>query len=315
VHVIGDTIIDRVTTATYGGGLAKTPTITSRFEKEVGFVGGAGVVSRHMRAAGAQVTFSTVVGEDRNAELLRDTMVADGITLNALVDHGRPTTEKHLYEISGYRMLKVDRVNSSPVAPAILSQLTELVSSPDFDVVVFSDFRHGIFSPESIPVLLASMPKGVFKSADSQIASRWGNIADFPGMDLVTPNEREARHALRDQDTGLRALGEHLMREIDAGTLILTAGEEGCMVFRRTMQAESDPRHFVFVDSFADQVVDAVGSGDALLSYATVVLAAGADPVVAGIVGSVAAGLECGHAGNHPITPADIRARLAELGV
>jgi rfaE bifunctional protein kinase chain/domain/rfaE bifunctional protein nucleotidyltransferase chain/domain len=315
VHVVGDTIIDRVTTASYSGSMAKTPTISARFEKEVGFVGGAGVVARHMRAAGAQVTFSTVVGEDHNAELLRETMAADGIVLNALVDPGRPTTEKHAYEVSGYRMLKVDRVNSSPIAPTVLKQLAELVASPDFDVVVFSDFRHGIFSPESIPVLLEAIPGGVFKAADSQVASRWGNIADFPGMDLVTPNEREARHALRDQDTGVRALGEHLKREIDAKTLILTVGEEGSLVFRRAMQGESDPRHFVFVDSFAEHVVDAVGSGDALLSYATVALAASGNPVIAGILGSIAAGLECGFAGNHPVTAADVRTRLTELGI
>ena len=37
--------------------------------------------------------------------------------------------------------------------------------------------------------------------ADSQVASRWGNITEFRGFDLITPNEREARFALADQDS------------------------------------------------------------------------------------------------------------------
>ena len=33
----------------------------------------------------------------------------------------------------------------------------------------------------------------MFKVADSQVASRWGNILEFKNFDLITPNEREAR--------------------------------------------------------------------------------------------------------------------------
>ena len=51
------------------------------------------------------------------------------------------------------------------------------------------------------------MPEGAFRVADSQVASRWGNILDFQGFDLITPNEREARFALGDQDSVVRPLG------------------------------------------------------------------------------------------------------------
>ena len=38
--------------------------------------------------------------------------------------------------------------------------------------MIFSDFRHGIFHRESIPTLVASIPKKIFKVADSQLATR-----------------------------------------------------------------------------------------------------------------------------------------------
>ena len=80
------------------------------------------------------------------------------------------------------------------------------------DALVFSDFRHGIFNRRTIPTLTAAIPEGMFKVADSQVASRWGNIIEFQGFDLITPNEREARFALGDQDSGVRPLAREPLR-------------------------------------------------------------------------------------------------------
>ena len=78
--------------------------------------------------------------------------------------------------------------------------------------MVFSDFRHGIFNRGTIPPLTAAIPPGAFRVADSQVASRWGNILEFQGFDLITPNEREARFALGDQDSVVRPLGARALR-------------------------------------------------------------------------------------------------------
>jgi bifunctional ADP-heptose synthase (sugar kinase/adenylyltransferase) len=56
VHVVGDTIVDSYTYCGMIGGMTKTPTMSVRFEKKVDYVGGAGIVAKHLRAAGAEVT-------------------------------------------------------------------------------------------------------------------------------------------------------------------------------------------------------------------------------------------------------------------
>ena len=78
------------------------------------------------------------------------------------------------------------------------------------DAVIYSDFRHGIFNRRTIPDFICAMPERVYRVADSQVASRWGNITEFKGFDLITPNEREARFALADQDLGIRPLASNL---------------------------------------------------------------------------------------------------------
>ncbi|MGC2592373.1 MAG: adenylyltransferase/cytidyltransferase family protein, partial [Xanthobacteraceae bacterium] len=64
VHVVGDTIVDTFTYASMIGGQTKTPTISVLFDRKTDYVGGAGVVAEHLKAAGADVVFSTVLGED-----------------------------------------------------------------------------------------------------------------------------------------------------------------------------------------------------------------------------------------------------------
>src|SRR5262249_17786691 len=64
IHVVGDTIVDSYTHGAMLGGQTKTPTISVVFERKADFIGGAAIVAKHCRAAGAEVTFTTVLGED-----------------------------------------------------------------------------------------------------------------------------------------------------------------------------------------------------------------------------------------------------------
>ena len=169
------------------------------------------------------------------------------------------------------------------------------------DAVVFSDFRHGIFNRNTIPKLTEAIPEGVFRVADSQVASRWGNILEFEGFDLLTPNEREARFALGDQDSVVRPLALELHKRAKCKTLILKLGDRGIITYRS--DSTVDFRAFFTVDTFADRVVDAVGAGDALLAYATLAMIATRNNVIASILGNMAAGIECEHDGNVPVTP------------
>ena len=101
--------------------------------------------------------------------------------------------------------MKLDTVNNSSISERI-SQLLLIRSQTPAEIVVFSDFRHGC-SIATRSDAGEGNSTGVFSVADSQVASRWGNILEFHGCDLITPNEREARFALGDQEPVVRPLG------------------------------------------------------------------------------------------------------------
>ena len=307
IHVVGDTIVDSYTYCTMIGGGTKTPTFSVKYENRVDYAGGAAIVAKHLRKAGARVRFSTVLGDDVLKDFVLKDLEAEGVECVPIIDKTRPTTQKNAFIASGYRLLKVDKLDNRAISDKILETMKKQISSSDSQGIVFSDFRHGIFSPGTIPQLTSSIPEGRFKVADSQVASRWGNILDFQGFDLITPNEREARFALGDQDSVVRPLALNLYQKAGCKHLILKCGERGTLTYRpRPVEDLGDPRAFFAIDSFVERLVDAVGAGDALLAYATLALMATGSSVIASLLGAMAAAVACERDGNTPVSPDDV---------
>lgn len=305
VHVVGDTIVDSYTYCTMIGGGTKTPTFSVKYESSVDYAGGAAVVAKHLRSAGANVEFTTVLGSDALKDFVLKDLEEAGVKTHPIIDKTRPTTQKNAFIATGYRLLKVDKLDNRPISPKILDHFKKSISESPADIVLFSDFRHGIFSKGTIDPLVKSIPQGSMRVADSQVASRWGNILEFNGFDLITPNEREARFALGDQDSVIRPLALSLFQKAECKCLILKCGARGSITYRSCEDLDS-PRAFFTLDSFADKVVDPVGAGDALLAYATLALKATGSSVIASILGSMAAAVACEHDGNNPVAPEDV---------
>jgi bifunctional ADP-heptose synthase (sugar kinase/adenylyltransferase) len=231
-----------------------------------------------------------------------------GVDVRPVIDSTRPTTNKNAIVVGGYRLLKIDTLDNRSIADGILEALLDAVKTVRADAVVYSDFRHGIFNRRTIPPLVDAIPSGMFHVADSQLASRWGNITEFKGFDLITPNEREARFALADQDSGIRPLASRLYDAAICKTLILKLGDRGVLTCKTPDHEALDS--FFSVDSFVDRVVDAVGAGDALLAYATLAMLVSNSAAEATILGSMAAACECELDGNVPVTPKDVLAKI-----
>jgi len=209
-------------------------------------------------------------------------------------------------------LLKVDTLDNRGVSDKIVRQLRHNIAETTARAIVFSDFRHGIFDRRTAPQLAAAIPEQIFRVADSQVASRWGNILDFRDFDLITPNEKEARFALGDQDSVVRPLARRLYQESRCKTLILKLGPRGVLVYRSD---EEDLRAFFVIDSFADRVVDAMGTGDALLAYATLAQIATGSAVVAAVLGTFAAAIECERDGNLPVFPSEVLEKLGRVEI
>jgi rfaE bifunctional protein kinase chain/domain len=310
VHVVGDTIVDTYSYCSVLGATAKSPSFSVKHDFSERYAGGAAVVARHMQTVGAEVTFTTVLGNDELRQFVVDDLEKPGIRVSAYVDPTRPTTHKERFIADGQKMLQVDRVDNRSVGPRGLESLTRSIRQTASELVIFSDFRHGIFNRQNIGDLKGAIPPGALKAADSQVSNRWGNILDFTGFDLITPNEREARFALGDQDSVVRPLALELFRRAECHYLILKLGERGLISYR---SPGPQPREFFTIDNFVEFLVDPVGAGDALLAYASMAVARTNNIVIASILGAIGAAVVCERQGNTPVSPREVDEKISTL--
>jgi len=311
VHIVGDTIIDGHHECQLLGQTNKTPTFSLKKLHSNNYVGGAGIVAKHVRSLGADVTFTTILGNDRKAKFTRDDFKKFKIKTNFITDDLRPTTFKERFWANDYKLLQVDELENNIIDNEKVSQISNLIKNCNADLVIFSDFRHGIFNKETIEIFSKFISNKTLKVADSQVSNRWGNILDFKNFDIIFPNEKEARFSLADQESSLRPLGQLLLKQSKAKNVILKLSEKGSMYFKNKGEKSGE---FGSLDTFAkDRVVDAVGSGDALLSAASLAFALTKNIALSLILGSFSAAISCSKKGNYPIDKQELISFIKQI--
>ena len=300
IHVVGDLIIDKYNYCDLIGQSTKTPTFSVRPYKSELFVGGAGIVAKHLKAMGANVFFTSIAGSDEYKIYAEKDLKKNKIKTNILVNKNRKTVLKERFWNNDYKLLQVDYVDNEIIDKVNLKKIYDTLKKDKIsDCVVFSDFRHGMFNKEIINSYLNIINPNIIKVADSQVSSRWGNILDFKKVNIIFPNELEARFSLGDQDSGIRSIGTKLMKEAGCKNLVLKLGEKGSMVFRNT---GFYPQDFFPLDTFVRNKVDTIGAGDAYLSATTIFYCITKNIVLSSIIGNFAAAIACEQEGNIPIT-------------
>ena len=253
------------------GGQTKTPTISVLFEHRARLHRRRRRLSpKHLRAAGADVAFSTVLGEDALKDFVLDGLRQAGVECRPIIDKTRPTTNKNAI-IVGRLSPAQGRYARQPLDfrrdRARACQGDRHRARPTRWCSAIS--ATGMFNRRTIPDADRCDPEAAcIKVADSQVASRWGNITEFESFDLITPNEREARFALGDQDSGDSAAGgaalrRRAMQDPDPQARRHAAcSPAATAIIRRSIR-------FLSSTAFVDRWSTRVGAGDALLAYAT----------------------------------------------
>lgn len=311
ILVVGDIIIDSYLETDLIGGQTKTPTLSLKEKNTVSVLGGAGIVCKHLSKAGSEVEFLSVLGTGKLKSFVKKELRKENIRFTYINDPNRPITEKKNVVCKGYNIVKIDTVDNSPINDEIINFIKKHIKSSHYNCIIFSDFRHGIFNSSSIPIFTDAIKKNKFKVADSQVASRWGNILDFKNFDLITPNEKEARFSLSDQDSVIRPLALKLYRKSKAKYLILKLGDKGLVTYRN--KNPNNFRGFFFIDSLVENLIDAVGAGDSLLAYSVISFLKSKNIVASSIIGAIAASIECEKSTNQPVLSDEVIKRIYKI--
>lgn len=240
--------------------------------------GGAANTAANARALGASVALVAAVGRDQAAHRLQADLSARGVETAWLVeDPARPTTTKLWLRADRQLIARFDDELAedlpAPAEQAVIAALRELV--PACDVVIVADYLKGVCTPAVVRAL-------------NRLVERYQRPVVLDSKDLrrrrfrhlvaVTPNLSEAELAAGLAGSGRAGpsewpgelLGRRLLARLPARWVVVTAGEQGAMVFGREQP----------VRRVAARVVEPaydVGAGDTFTATLALALAAGGE--------------------------------------
>jgi bifunctional ADP-heptose synthase (sugar kinase/adenylyltransferase) len=143
----------------------------------------------------------------------------------------------------------------------------------------------------------------VLMVADSQSSSQSGDVTRFKGMDLLTPTEHEARVSLHNQEDGLVTLAENIRLKSSAKNIMLKLAEEGVLLHQTVDRLKTGTDR---IKSFNLNPADEAGAGDSMLIAAALTFTTSKNFWLAGLMGSLAAGLQISRIGNNPLTAKEL---------
>ena len=202
------------------------------------------------------VQLTTLIGNDKKGKFAKKELIKKRVNLNSINEYLRPTTNKNSYMVDNHKLLKVDEVVNSTILDKTIDFIAEKINKERNKLIVFSDFRHGFFNKFTAKKFVDSIDKSCFKVADSQVASRWGNILDFKGFDLISCTEKEARYSLFEQDLPIRTLADELLKKSKTKNLILKLGYKGLISLNKKR------KDYIVLDPFVTKLVDSNGAGE-----------------------------------------------------
>jgi D-beta-D-heptose 7-phosphate kinase/D-beta-D-heptose 1-phosphate adenosyltransferase len=303
VLLIGDTILDIYTYGSAMGLSAETPTIVARRKEVRHSLGGAALVCRNLLELGAAVQFVTLVGADGEAVHVSG-FSAPKLTMLPVADPGRPTTVKHRFWVDGYKLFQLDQRDDSPVSSDVADHTLALIEEalPHVDIVVVSDYRHGLLSPEVVSRLLPTLrAAGKPVYVDSQVSQTASNHTLYRGGCIMVLNLKEARCI----DPAFTPVEDPesfavLNRELDTDRIVVKLGEQGAMF--------QNGNAIFHAGASRVTVTDTTGAGDSFLSAFS--LAGLQDPLAALRVANAWAGLSVQIHGTIPPKKADLAAAV-----
>ena len=305
ILVIGDVILDRYWWGDVSRISPEAPVPVVRLNNTTLAAGGAANVAANIAGLGANPILVGIVGDDEGAQQFPDVLRSANVSSDHLVsDRHRPTTVKTRVIAHSHHVVRVDQEHADGISVetenAIVDKLkTEIARA---DAIAVSDYAKGMLTQRVLNALFQIAGES---GKPVLVDPKGKDYSKYKGAALLTPNRREAAEACNYEDQGdvVSRAGSRLMNELDLDALLVTEGEEGMTLFRRSHPS-------IRMAAEAREVYDVTGAGDTVIATLAVAIGAGADVEQAARIANVAAGLVVEQVGTTAVTLAGLEAAL-----
>jgi D-beta-D-heptose 7-phosphate kinase/D-beta-D-heptose 1-phosphate adenosyltransferase len=310
IAVVGDLMLDQYLWGKASRISPEAPVPIVRIDRKNHCLGGAGNVANNLAVLGCQTQLIGVVGNDNDADILRNEMLRSKINTDHLViDFERPTTIKTRVISGSQQLIRLDNESSGFVSSQIEKKLLDLsLAQLEFvDLVVLSDYGKGVLTDYFLQTFIAVARQ---KKIPVLIDPKRRDYTAYSGATAITPNRAEAELALQrvllsDQD--FEVAGEELRQKFSFDVVLITRSEKGM-----TLSLPDNRYHF---PTQAREVFDISGAGDAVIAVLASGLSVGLSWPAAVELANLGAGIAVQKVGTAPIYREELLQVLEQEGI
>ena len=295
VVVIGDTILDEYQYCQAIGKSSKDPILALKYQSHEIFAGGVLAVANHVANFANRVQLITMLGERDSHEQFIRSQLNPNITAHFIFKKNAPTLIKRRF-IEGYSLNKLFEIyvmDDSGLTPSQDREMSAWLKNhlSEYDLVIAADFGHGAISRETIKTL-ESYSKYLAVNTQANAGNRgFHSITRYERADYVCLAEHEIRLETRNLSDDISPMMVEIASKLNCGRFVVTVGRRGALLL-------DNKEGFVVVPSFAHNVVDRVGAGDAFFAVTSLLGYQNIPNEVTGFIGNVAGALAVGVIGN-----------------
>jgi D-glycero-beta-D-manno-heptose-7-phosphate kinase len=307
VLLLGDFVLDQYQFGVVDRISPEAPVPVLKTTQDKTLPGGAGNVVLNLLAMGARVTAQGRVGLDQEGNSLLKVLEDKGADVSCMLKQADyPTSTKKRFIAGSQQLIRVDREENVALSNVMQEKvLTTFKAALDsHDIVAFSDYDKGFFTPDLLSKLLMLAKQAGRKVI---IDPKGVDFTKYRGAFLIKPNEKEAKLAATatSSDTILD-MGQKLYKVTQSSHLLITRSSKGMSLISEGEKLQNFPIH-------SSEVVDVTGAGDTVLSMLAVALASNLSLEIAAQLANVAAGQSIQHVGCYAPTLAQIKHALLHL--
>ena len=307
ILVVGDVMLDHYIWGDASRISPEAPVPVIDISRDTWTGGGAANVALNIAALGAKCTVFGFIGDDEHGGRLREILRQKGVEYLAAPGSGR-TIVKTRVLVRHQQLCRLDR-ESIPSAYAVDperagSLLGKAVKSTN--AVILSDYAKGLLTDGLVSqVTRLARDAGKFIALDPKPKNR----LSFRGLDLITPNKREALLlAGLDQEPGTpfpaAEVCARLHERFATKNLVVTLGEDGMLLSTSGKVIKEIP-------TAAREIFDVSGAGDTALAALVLALSSGAGLEDAAHFANAAAGVVVAKLGTAIVSPDEMLDHLS----
>lgn len=270
--------------------------------------GGCGNVAANISALLGKPILVGLIGFDSSGDKLVNALKNIGVsTANLIRSNKRSTILKSRIIAGSQQIIRVDREDKDTFSYDLENKVLQkaLKQIPKVDAVIISDYGKGIISHKICQKLIKAASK--YKKP-VLIDPKGSNYEKYKGVTIITPNLLEAEVATGIKITNEKTLAEagiKLLKSINSSYVLITRGENGMSLFKKTGPV-------VHIPGIRKEVFDITGAGDSVIAAFALTLVSGATAVEAAYLSNYAGSIKVTKIATQPVFYNELENALEE---